>query len=416
MKKKIIYKINLLLIFTLALCCREPYEVESITFEDILVVESTITNELKQQVVKLSRTYILEENESITENNATVWVEDNNSNRFDFSQNADGEYVSDIAFQAVPDLEYTLFINTQDGNEYESTPSILTPESEITNVYPELITNDDGEEGIEIFIDSDNQDNEAQYFRYEYEETYKVVAPHYYFKEAFFSNYTEEIIPPNTLVFFDVEFQERTQEERICYNSNSSIGIIQTSTNDLDLNTVSRFPLLFINKNNGVIRDRYSILVKQFSQSIETYTFYNIVNELGDIGSILSQSQPGYVTGNIKSNTNPSSKVIGFFSVESVTSKRIYFNYEDFGLEKPDYIYDCEVLELDATDNFVSDMDLNERQEIYRLVTTFADENFNYNITQEQSTLLNDIWFIANPECGDCTSVASNIRPEFWED
>ncbi|QRM90118.1 DUF4249 family protein [Lacinutrix sp. WUR7] len=415
------YSLFGLAILLIVFACREPYEVETLTFEDILVVESTITNELKHQVVKLSRTFILEESEPVTEENATVWVEDSNNNIYSFSQNTEGQYISNIPFQAINNLEYSLYISTQDGNEYKSKPSILTAESEITNLYSELLTNDDGEEGIQIFLDSENQNSDTRYFRYEYEETYQIIAPNYVNEEAYIFNYSAVPFGGNTLVDFSFSFPNRTQEERVCYGFNNSTGILQASTNDLIFNTVSKLPVHFINKNNGVLRDRYSILVKQYSQSIEAYTFYKVVNELGNIGSVLSQNQPGYVTGNIESTTNPNSKVIGYFSVESIATKRIYFSHNDFAILRPDYLYKCEKIALDGSDNTLSDRTPNQRAEIYRLLTLNADINFNYSITYNLSSSelpnnINDYWILTNPECGDCTSVGSNIQPDFWED
>ena len=40
----------------LQISCTEPYEIETVDFESVLVVESTITNEVRPQVVKLSKT------------------------------------------------------------------------------------------------------------------------------------------------------------------------------------------------------------------------------------------------------------------------------------------------------------------------------------------------------------------------
>ena len=386
-----------LVVLTLALSCREPFEIENSSFEDVLVVESTITNELKQQIVKVSRTYNLEENEPAFENNATVWIEDNLNTIFSFSQNTTGDYVSDIEFNAETGHSYTLYITTQDGKEFSSTETSLSPISEITQLYAELITRDNGDIGIEVLVDSNNENSEAKYFRYEYEETYEVRPPHHSGVEGII-DFTQE---PTVIV------TPRLQEEGLCYTTESSFGVIQTTSENLENNNVIRFPIRFIEKSNGIIRDRYSILVTQYVQNIEAYTFYKIIEELGSIESILSETQPGNVSGNLQSLDNENEKVVGYFDVATVNSQRIYFTYSDFNIVKPPYIYDCELLDLDYTDNTSLDGDRNDRfnleqrllHGLYKLVSA---NHPNY--------------VIATTECTDCTSISSNIRPDWWED
>ena len=60
--------------------CTEKIELKTESFEDVLVVETTITDELKYQEVKISRTYILESSNPILEKNAKVRIEDSNKN------------------------------------------------------------------------------------------------------------------------------------------------------------------------------------------------------------------------------------------------------------------------------------------------------------------------------------------------
>src|SRR5690606_19752462 len=185
-------------------------------------------------------------------------------------------------------------------------------------------------------------------------------------------------------------------------------SINQTATTELNENRVFRFPVKYLSKLDPKIQTRYSILVKQYVQSVEAYTFYKIVKELGSVESLLSQGQPGYVAGNMVAEANPEEKVLGFFEASSVTSKRIYFNYEDFGLEKPPFFYDCEVLQLDYNDTTTLDDDPDERNAIYTYITYF-----NYQVLSLSQLTL---YRIVQPECSVCTTFSSNVRPDFWED
>ena len=401
--------------------CREPFEIESIDFQNSLVVEATLTNELKQHTLKVSRTYELNQQGPAFENGATVRIEASDGNNYDFSSVGEGNYLSDIVFQALPNVNYQLFITTAQGERFQSSSTMLTPISEITNLYGELIINDRDEEGVQIFVDSDNQNNEAGFFRYEYEETYQVVAPYYFETSAVIIDYFEVInyLPgplPSLEAYYNVEYVPRAQEERTCYSSKKQQGIILTATNGLSENEVVRFPIRFINKENGILRDRYSILVKQYVQSIESYSYYKALDDLGSTGSILSQTQPGFVFGNITSLSNPEQVVIGYFDVSSVSESRIFIDYSDFNIPQPDYLYECDIRVLEYNDNTAIDGDSNDRIEIAFLLTMFEEQNLNYDIVNLPVPNTNGTWTVVNPECGDCTSVSSNIRPDFWED
>ncbi|WP_452603091.1 DUF4249 domain-containing protein [Pontimicrobium sp. MEBiC06410] len=408
--------------------CVERLPIETQNFESILVVEGTITNEFKRQTIKLSRTFLLENSEPIIENNATVTVTDSEQNSFSFIQNSSGDYVSSIEFEAQPNTTYNLEIITNDGIMYKSKNTELTPISQIDELYAEYVDENNGP-GVQVFVDSDNQSTNAQFFRYEYEETYKIVAPQYLPVKAVLSNY-EEFVGLDINVFYDTSIVNRTQEEQTCYVSATNKNIIQTSTSSLNENTVLRFPVRFITEEQGdepieqeeieenktiedlsIIRDRYSILVKQYVQSQESYAFYKIINQLGNNENILSENQPGFVQGNINVINSPKAKVIGFFDVSSVSEKRIFFDATDFNIPTPRYIYECIEKELDYNDNTLTDMSFNQRKEIYRLIT-----EFNYQITQDPRPIGDSNWKLVNPECSDCTTVGSNIEPDFWED
>ncbi len=402
MKTKFLY-ITLFSILLFQIGCTEPYEIETINYEKVLVVESTITNEMKPQVVKLSRTSTLENPQILIENNATVTVSGNSGETYSFSQDSEtGFYISNQAFSAQPNVTYTLEIKTQDGKNYKSSTVILPPTVEMDEVYAERIEDlSDDKDGVQVLVNTEDATGNAKYFRYEYEETYKITAPYP-------SPYTAEIINfDDEFYTFDIILTPR-EPEIICYSTETSTGINQTTTTEFNENRVFRFPVKYLSKNDAKLQTRYSILVNQYVQSVEAYTFYKIVKELGSVESLLSQGQPGYVAGNMVSETDPDEKVLGFFEASSMTSKRIYFNYEDFVLEKPPYFVVCDVLVLDYLDNTVLDNDPNERENLFTYLSYF-----NYQVL---SLGQNTIYRIVQAECSVCTSFSSNVRPDFWED
>ncbi|QQX78252.1 DUF4249 domain-containing protein [Aequorivita iocasae] len=383
--------------------CTEPFEIETVDFESVLVVESTITDEFKPQIVKLSKTSSLENPEILLVNDADVTVTGSNGESFSFYWDSEtGNFISQNSFSAQPGVSYTLNIITSDGKRYSSSAVTLPPSVGIDELYAERVVDATEEkDGVQILIDTEDPTGNAKYYRYAYEETYKIVAPYP-------SPYNSEIIDFDPISgTYQVILTPREPEE-ICYSTEFSTGINQTTTTELNENKVFRFPVRYLSKLDAKMQTRYSILVKQYVQSVEAYTFYKIIKELGSIESLLSQGQPGYVAGNMVSEENPDEKVLGFFEVSSMTSKRIYFNYDDFGLEKPPYFVDCDLLLLDYRDNTNLDNDPDEREIIYTYLTFYDYQVFSF----AQGVL----YTIAKPECTVCTSFSSNVRPDFWED
>ena len=382
--------------------CVDPYQLQTSNYEEAIVIEATITNELKQQEVKVSKTYRLEDdngNASITD--AEVFVTDNDGIQYNFEYDTNS-YKSTSDFAALPEKQYTLTINTSNGKTYKSTPKKLTTVTQIESVIPIVKTNLDGERGVAITVNSFvDPTNTSKYYRYEYEETSKVTAP--LWRPAF------AVINPDISIVGHpfIELFDRTEEARTCYTPNKSIDIILTNTTNLTEDRVSDFQVRFLNQTDYTIAERYSILVKQYVESLESYTYYRILQELSQAGEVLSPSQPGFIAGNLFSVDNPNEKVVGYFNVSSVSEKRMFFNYTDLfpGEALPAYFDECELIEFkycfDPAPAVCDGTRLNG--------IVLNNNLIYYLISGEYYTFI-------KPICGDCTSFSSNIRPEFWID
>src|SRR5690554_3795631 len=107
MRKTLLY--FFLIIGTAAFqACTERFYPPTETFEDLMVVEATLTDEMKHHEVSLTRTYRFEDAESqppVVEN-AEVIVLDDLGNEYVFDYDASKRtYVSLKEFQALPDRE-----------------------------------------------------------------------------------------------------------------------------------------------------------------------------------------------------------------------------------------------------------------------------------------------------------------------
>jgi hypothetical protein len=390
MKKIFFNKIVLLALFLLITSCTDPYKLQTNTFEEALVVEATITNELKKQEIKISKTFRFEDNGPTFESGAEVNITDNAGNQFEFKEQS-GVYVSISEFQAIPDREYRLNITTNDGKSYTSKPETLTAISEIESLIPTVVTKN-AEKGVQINVNSFDPSGKSRFYRYDYEETYKIIAPKYNSNKAV-------VLGPQ-----QIGMEPRTTEARTCYSTKKSTDIILASSNDFTEDRVN-YPIRFVSNKNYIISHRYSILVRQYIQNLASYTFHKTLKELSGSESILSQNQPGFFYGNLKSLENPNEKVIGFFEVSSVSSKRIFFNYSDLfpGEALPPYYTNCDdqILKFCFSQNdpecaggaIIGNITLN------KLLLYYPD---------------GDYYHMIPPQCGDCTSFSSNIIPSFW--
>lgn len=166
---------NAVLSFTLDGCIEE-FDVEFEDFESALVVEATITNEEEQQQVFLSRTYKFEEEGPTAETNARVSIIEA-GNTYILQEIEPGIYISEQAFAAQPNTAYKLLIETQNGRTYSSNEMTLTDTAQIDNLSAERITNDFGEDGVAILVDSFDASGNSKNFRYEFSEPCLEIAP-----------------------------------------------------------------------------------------------------------------------------------------------------------------------------------------------------------------------------------------------
>ena len=388
----------LILMLLMFSSCIEEIDLETETsFESALVVEATITNELKQHKLLVSRTYRLEENGPSNESDAIVTLKGDGIN-YSFFESEPGVYLSNIAFAAEPNVNYQLEISTNDGRSYQSSITTLTAATAIDDLFFERGFNENEEEGVSVFVNAFDPSGNSRYYRYTYEETYKIIAPKY--------SPLDLIADPAPPAFILVT---KPEPQQICYNTEQSNTIIITNTNQFLEDRLTKFRVLFLNRNNAIISHRYSILVNQYVQSREAHDFYNTLERLSSTESLLSQLQPGFLQGNIESLSSNAEKVLGFFEVSSVDSKRIYFNYEDVfpGELLPPYFISCsEFAPVEIKPGGTSP-----------LLDALLQGNKYFKLNDDPHPILEEGAFdLVPPACGNCTVLGTLDPPDFWEE
>ena len=142
---------------------------------------------------------------------------------------------------------------------------------------------------------------------------------------------------------------------------------------------------------------KYSILVNQYSLNEEDYAYWekiqNIAVQVGGLYDII----PASVPSNIRCIEDPNEKVLGYFSVSAMTSKRIFIkdNFEGIVNKYANCITDTV-----GTSNFPG---VNITAWIlFAHLCSIPCVPF-YEITTHK-------------ECTDCTLRGSLIKPDYWDE
>lgn len=413
------YIIYAVLLGFLLQACIDPFVPETVGFEGVLVVDARITNEEKQHQIILTRARPFEQEEISPERNATIAIEEGSGTTYTFAEVEPGHYVSTVAFGAKSNESYQLRITTSDGAAFSSTPETMPDNVPIADLQIKRATNDLGEDGVSIVLDNQSLGTQPRYFRYDYEENYKVIAPNW--DPAAFD--IIDSIACTDGDAFEVGIKRRDPtKERICYGKNLSSEILLISTSNLESNTVSDFEVRFVPRSSYTLMHRYSIRVNQYSQSVDAHSYYQGLEAFSVSESVFNEVQPGFLTGNITSVSGNEQSVIGYFETAAVSSKRVFFNYEDLfpGEELPEYPVNCRTIgnprliprgyHCTQGNSGICDGNCDSP-----LIGQIQAGTIVYAGIKDPPDFISP-YLTRLRACGDCTVLGSDVKPDFWID
>jgi hypothetical protein len=345
---------------------------------DLLVVEGLITDQPGQNSVKLSVSMPLGGKSTVRPlSESSVSISDDNGNSYNLSETITGTYTPDPLFHGVVGRTYTLHINTGPNRHnlnYVSEPVILKQVPPLDSVYYEkrvLVADGDKspqQEGCQIYLETHDPENVCKYYRWEYEETWE----------------------------FSLPFRVPNYH---CWITENSTNINIKNTNSLSESRIVKFPLNFITNLTDRLKEKYSILVKQYSLNEKEYEYWeklqNTTEKVGSLYDITPESIPS----NVFCIDRPDEKVLGYFSVSSVKSKRIFIH---------DYFRGIVDLYSDCANDVIGGI----------------------NVPVPQGYILGlNIWVIIDHRepppyrivtfskgCADCTTRGTTVEPDFWKD
>jgi hypothetical protein len=403
------HKSILTIFIVFALCtCIDPYKPELKGYDSLLVVEGQITNEKASYEIRLSRTIQDQNAISRKVSDAQLYITDESGNKAILKSYGDGLYKTDSSlFIGNIGKTYTLHIITNDGKEYESDQCLMRPVPEIDSLYYEKgveYTNNQSEthEGINILLDSKEGDGIKNYFRWEYEETWKFKVPN---SQKF--NYINEnvILPADSANIF-------------CWKQEKSSEILLESFSTQNPGIVKNVPVAFISSDlSDRLTIQYNILVKQYSISEKEYQFWNNLKKVNESTGDIFESQPFSVTSNISNINDKSERVLGYFQVSGVSMKRKDITFRELlNLNLPLFQYDCTRIETSPDDycRNVSFCKPPTWDELYKMWTS-AQFVFIEALLEPVTMKLLKMVF-SPPECAKCELTGTTVKPDFWID
>lgn len=435
LRQKLLLKWGGYFIFFLTSCIT-PYDFEVLGDGTALVVDATLTNEVKAHVVKLTLAENLDSATFRTVNGASVayiFADECISLR----ESAPGIYVTDASFSGIPGHSYQLEIILENGQEYLSTIELMPMAVPIDSIYARYlaIPNDDDANdlnGVQIFLDAHLDGVEPLNFRYEYLESYAIDMPfpsRYYFQGAGDS--------------FEVIKREAPLER--CFRTARQSTTIIATTKNLSANRIAEQPIRFINESLPELAYAYRIGVRQYTIGNQAYEFYRKLRENNEGSGSLSDRQLGRLTGNISGRPGADLDVLGYFEVAGVSEVRMSLNAEDFlneGIQTPDWVcpvdsirrplgcppfgtctldwefpirvrYDKEIVNIvrgDTIRSIESVFDFTSLDSLINLPC--CGENWRITDIPDDE----DFAYFTHRFCSDCTTYGSFERPEVWEE
>jgi hypothetical protein len=386
MMKRIFYPIILI---ALLMSCRKPYNPPAISSSGSYLVVEGVINATGVTTIQLSRTVNI--SSSTTENpvtGAALTVESNQGDIYPLTETASGSYQSASLILNTA-LQYHIRIKTPDNKQYLSSfePVKITPPVDSVGYIIQA-------GGLQIYVNSHDPNNNTHYYRWTYSEAWQ-----------FHAKYQSMVISNDTTIV------ARTPAQMIysCFGSDSASTILLGSSARLSQDVIYQSPITFVPSTSEKIETKYSILVSEYALTGDAYNFWtNLKKNTEQLGSIFDP-QPSNINGNIANVADATEPVIGYISVSTVQSKRIFIANSSLPAWSTTYPYNCEV-DSEYFDHPVS-MRNDVQDDLVPLPNSLIPiTDFYLPGAREPSGYL-----ATGFECVDCTIRGTKIAPPFWK-
>ena len=313
MNRRLFYILFLSLV-ALSSCIDRYFIDDEVSFKSSLVIDGTITDEQELQKIFISHSSNLEKMDFQYVANALVKVMSDDGTEFQFNfEFSSNSYWGIIPQHYLKPGNAFKLIVQYENKVYESTFETMSKSPVVDSVYHEVqinqFYNNDNRPrtGLQFYLDLKVDSEFSSYYRWKLEETYEYHAT--WPISRYWAGGWVDAGQDNT--YF------------VCYKS-EPIQTILSVTTDYVEDVYLKYPLHFVDNTTQKLYYRYSLLVKQYSLTAEAYTFWQQLMENSQNSGGLFDKQPANIYGNISCLSDANEKVLGYFSVSQVSSKRIF--------------------------------------------------------------------------------------------
>ena len=366
--------------------CVDEYWPDLDKYQNLLVVDGTLSNEPGPYMVKLSLSSRVDNIQVIPVSGATVIIMDDQNLSETLTETVPGTYMtSPDGIQGEMGRSYRINIVTSDGKIYESEFEKISTPTELESIYPLLETRE--QEGLshnltgyQFYLNTSIAAADTNYFLSRLEATYE-------YNADFLIRY-----------IYDGTLRPFTNQDSLqtCWRTYKVPEIFTYSTLNLTEPVILDYPLNFVDTETRELYIRYSLLIRQYTLSEKAYRFWTSIKEQNSSQGGLYNTQPYQVRGNLINTSDPDEPVLGYFTVGGISKKRIFVNPPS-----PPVMFYFPVCELGEW----------EYENFGTIFQTGPNEWPVY------ATGTNGAGALPNQECMDCRKSGGTIvKPDFWED
>jgi len=296
--------------------CVDNYDIPKVSSNrGYLVVEGFI-NSNGPTTIKLSRSVPLSSKAGIApvELHARVDVESEDKIVYPLTELGNGVYSADN-LSIDSKKRYRIYIKTAGNKEYVSEYVEVKHTPPIGKITYEAQSE---KEGVQIYVSTNDPDNAARYYNWDYVETWQYRS---YFTTSWEYINGEAVYNPDRENIFD------------CWMTSTSKNIFITSTVRLSQDVVQDFPLVFVPSSTSKFKVGYRISVTQSALTKEAYEYLAELKRNAEQQGSLFDPQPSDLLGNLRCLTDPEEPALGYVSAHNTEEKSIFI----YGHEAPPY-------------------------------------------------------------------------------
>lgn len=381
-----IHSYLLLMMVALLSACITPFAPKGIEAEEgTIVIEGDIVVDGETKI-SLSLMRALEKQHLISHiKEAQVWVENELGEKYrGLFQSSELPYYLIDTKNLTLEQRYKLCVVYED-KEYETDflAPLQSPEIDIL-----FYSANETETAVDFYLTTYGSQNDSRYYKWNFKEDWEVVAT--YHSLVYFDPVTR------TLHSFPSEYSPLLY----CWKKSESTTLI-AKTDHLTENTVFQQMLHTIERSDDRISYLYSIEVTQMSITKEAHTYWSVLKRNSDeVGGIFAP-QPSELYGNIRCTTHPERRVLGYVSIGTHTTKRIFATTREIGIYIP---FVCAPLDMASFQDMIPPpTNIDFYNSGYRVMGTTPS----FNDPEDPKE-----WYPRR--CIDCTAMGTKVKPPFW--